>query len=302
MERAAYYEQKEQPDRALAELRRIPASSQPNDLERTLTKIRLLRVPGQSAAALKETRSGLARHPGNRQLMLQLGLLYQPREGREALEQLCRDWSAREPASGTPYWLLGRQALVRRRTDEAIRLLTTAYEKEPSRADFCLALGLAYLADPTPESFSQARPWLEKALALDPTSPEPHQHLGRILEQTGDLPGARREYLRCLDGQPGRAAVLNNLSRVTARLGTPEVARLFAELARHRRERTLEREQLVARLRDHPADTAARVTLARFLVRNAQLTLARHHLERAAESDPSARHALADLDSLLRAQ
>ena len=89
-ERATYYHLKNHPDQALAELQRIPVSSEPDDRDRTLTRIRLLRETRQTAAALKEAQAGLRRHPGDPQLMLQLGLMYQPGEWRTALEQLCR--------------------------------------------------------------------------------------------------------------------------------------------------------------------------------------------------------------------
>ena len=52
-----------------------------------------------------------------------------------------------------------------------------------------VALGLAYLAVPTPENYARARPWLEKAAVLAPHSAEPHFQFGRVLEQAGGRPG-----------------------------------------------------------------------------------------------------------------
>jgi tetratricopeptide (TPR) repeat protein len=303
LERAAYFELKDQPDRAVTELRRAGASRLPDDRQRTLMLVRLTSDLRQVAVAVKEAQAGLQRHPGDPQLMLQLGLLYQPGEWRAPLEQLCREWMAREPASGMPYWLLGRQAVSDVRVDDAIRLLTTACAKEPERSDFCSSLALAYLVVPTPENYARARPWLEKAVALNPRAPGPHQHLGRVLEHAGDLEGARRQYLQSLDLQPAQTTVLNSLAQLSTRLGRREVASLFTELARAEEERTRERRRLVRLAQEQPADPAPRLALARLLLRNGQLTAARNQLERAAELRPAAapaRKALAEVNRLLR--
>jgi Flp pilus assembly protein TadD len=106
---------------------------------------------------------------------------------------------ALQPHSGMPYWLLGGQALKEIRPAEAIRFFQTACDKEPERSDFCLALGLAYLAPGTPEDLSRARLWMERAATLDPQAPAPYQHLGQILEQMGRLDAARDCDLRSLD-------------------------------------------------------------------------------------------------------
>jgi Flp pilus assembly protein TadD len=231
--------------------------------------------------------------------------MYQPGEWRTALEQLCRDWIGRDPKSGTPYWLLGRQAVGDNRIEEAIRHLATACEKEPARADFCMALALAYMANSTPENLARARPWLEKAIALNPRSPGAHQHLGRLLEQTGDFTGARRQYLQSLDAAPAQPTALNNLARVVGRVSPPEVTRLFAGLAQDLREQGQQRSQLADRVYRQPNDAAAHLALARFLIRYGQLDAARSHLERATAASGAfaeARQALAGLERLLRVQ
>ena len=128
--------------------------------------------------------------------MLELGLLYQQGGSRAALERLCRDWMALQPASGMPYWLLGRQAIRQLRPKDAIHLFETACSKNPERSDFCMALGLAYAAASAPEKLVRARPWLEKAIALDPRAPGPHQQLGWMLEQARRLGTSEAELLR----------------------------------------------------------------------------------------------------------
>jgi tetratricopeptide (TPR) repeat protein len=302
-ERALYDDLKDQPDRALAEFRLTGASGPPDDLERARITARAAAETDQLAAVTRQVRDELQRRPGDTGLMLELGLLYQQGGSRAALERLCRAWMALQPASGMPYWLLGRQAIGQLRAKDAIQLFETACAKNPERSDFCMALGLAYAAMSTPENLARARPWLEKAIALDPRAPGPHQQLGWMLEQAGDTEAARREYLQALDAQPSDTSALSSLVRVLGRRGRPEVGRRFAELAGDEEQQAREREQLAQRVRAHAQEAAPRVELARFLIRHGQLAAARNQLERAAEgrsAPASARQALTEVDRLLR--
>lgn len=303
-QRAAYFVLKDQPDRSLAELRRAGAAGDANDRQRTLLLVRTASELQQLATAVAEAEAGLKRYPGDPDLMLELGLLYL-QGARASLERLCRDWMAKHPSSGVPYWLLGRRAVGDSRIEDAIPLFEAACAREPNRSDFCEALGTAYLAVPTPENLARARPWLEKAVALSPRSALAHQQLGRALELLGEPQAARQQYLQSLDVDPGQTAVLNNLAQMSARLGSPEAAHLYTDLARSEEERTRERRRLSRRVREHPADAAARIDLARFLIRNGRLAAARNQLERAAEAAPltaPAHRLLANVTRLLRVQ
>ena len=176
----------------------------------------------------------------------------------------------------------------------------TACVKEPDRTDFYEALGTAYLSIATPENAARGRAWLEKAVSLNGRSAAAHQELGRALEQAGRLEEARRQYLDALDVQPQQAVALNNVAQVSIRLQRPVTARLFTELAQAEEERTRERERLARRVRDHPADAAGRIELARFRIRSGQLEAARNQLERAAEPGPAAPQARALLAQVNR--
>jgi tetratricopeptide (TPR) repeat protein len=71
---------------------------------------------------------------------------------------------------------------------EALRLLREAGAQHPDRADVALSLALR-LEGNDPEM----KEWLDKAVALDPSSPWPHLHKGLLLLKSGDAAGARRE-------------------------------------------------------------------------------------------------------------
>ena len=259
----------------------------------------------QLPEAVKEAEEGLKRHPGDSNLLTQLGLLYQLGDARDALEHLCRGWTARDPSSGMPYWLLGRLAVNQSRAEDAIPLLQKACALDPSQADFCTALGEAYLIQSTLTSMRQARSWLEKAVTLNSRLPTVHRHLGRVLEQAGDLEGARHQYLLSLDLQPGQPGVYNSLAQLAARLKQPQSLHLFADLARSEQARARERKSLERRVRGRPADGGARLALARLLIREGQIEAARNQLERASETGPAAgeaRRALASVERLLSVQ
>src|SRR5262249_14376248 len=161
-------------------------------------------------------------------------------------------------------------------TEEAIGFLQKACALEPGKAEFCAALGSAYLVQATPAGMRQARVWLEKAVALNPASPAPHRYLGRILEQAGDLEGAGRQYLQSLDLQPDQTGVYSNLLRIASRLNRPQTARLYAEIVRSEQERTRERKRLQRRVWARPDDGAARIELARLLIHEGQLAPAKN--------------------------
>jgi thioredoxin-like negative regulator of GroEL len=98
---------------------------------------------------------------------------------------------------------------------------------------------------------------------------------------------------------------LSNVVQVSTRLRRSTVAQLFARLAHAEDERTRLRGWLVRQTRSHPANLNARIKLARFLVREGELTAAQNQLQRAAEADlpgGPARRALAGVERWLRVQ
>src|SRR5205814_2364462 len=127
-----------------------------------------------------------------------------------------------------------------------------------------------YLAQATPAGMSQARAWLDKAVALNPRLSAAHRHLGRVLEQAGDLEGARRQYLQSLDVEPGQPGVCNSLAQLSARLKRPETVRLLADFVSSAELRTSDRKSLERRVRVRPDDGAARIGLAQMLIGQGQ--------------------------------
>ncbi|HEU5181831.1 MAG TPA: S41 family peptidase, partial [Candidatus Polarisedimenticolia bacterium] len=71
---------------------------------------------------------------------------------------------------------------------EALRLLRESTASHPDRGDVALSLALRLEGNDR-----EMKEWLDKAVALDPSSPWPHLHKGLFLLKSGDGSGARRE-------------------------------------------------------------------------------------------------------------
>ena len=149
-------------------------------------------------------------------------------------------------------------------------------------------MGAALASQPTPERLRRARAELEQATALDPPMASFQSQLGLVLQQLGDLEGARRAFLRALDRDSDRLDAYAGLMTVARRAGRPGVTEFFTSLERDARDR--QRVETAARqdLSVHPRDAGAQETLARALLRRGELAEARNHLEIAAEQPDGA--------------
>ena len=67
---------------------------------------------------------------------------------------------------------------------------------------------------------AEAKTALEKALALDPDLPEPHNYLAGMLVRAGDLDGAEREFRAALKILPTNAEWQANLAGLLASRGS----------------------------------------------------------------------------------
>lgn len=188
------------------------------------------------------------------------------------------------------------------RLEDAVTALKAAFElSEESDAQSALILGAALIELDKPE---EAAEWLEKALQLNPSSPEAHVHLidaYAILERHDD---AELHYYLALQLNPNHggahAALAESLLdreeydravwclREAARLD-PSIQRVHARLARAYSETgRLERaRQLYLReLRLSPGDIETIVDLGRLLIDMNRFTEAGEKLRRALELEP----------------
>ena len=183
----------------------------------------------QRDAAL-EIRNGLERHPDNPELLSALAQLsLHTNNGPDAV-RLCERWVSVEGASGRPEWVRGELADEALRNNEAIRWFETAITKAPRRGVYHAALGETLTHAPTRERLRRARAELEQATALEPGVARFHFQLGQVLQQLGDLEGARRACLRALDHESSNLEALRGVIRVGRDLGRPGAAMFFSQI------------------------------------------------------------------------
>jgi tetratricopeptide (TPR) repeat protein len=298
-EMAEYYALRDQPDRVLAALTAGNASLA-SDTQTASRMIAAYMQLGQGAGEMHVAEQAVREHPDDPRLLFLAMQVHAEPSSRKALETLCQRWERERPGSGDPARFRGQVALAVNHFPDAIRLFKIAVARDPKRADYCALLGEAYAAIPTAENLRRARPWLEKAVLLDPNNPTVRINLGQLLARVGQPEAARRQLLRALDLSPELRYGIFTLHQLCAPLCLPAHAALMAELIKslETRQRALwHRQRLV---RDQPQDAAARDALARELAHVGQLSEAHSQWERAAEqtSQVAYRRALARIDRL----
>jgi len=113
--------------------------------------------------------------------------------------------SVSTPVDGTPPAFLvasADTALATGDPEGARRLLARALQAAPESAFVHVAYGRYYTAL---RRYKDAKEALERAAALDPTSPEPRYWLGRAYQQSGDLASAAGAYSAALRLDPQHA-------------------------------------------------------------------------------------------------
>jgi Flp pilus assembly protein TadD len=142
---------------------------------------------------------------------------------------------------------------------------------------------------------------LQQAVRLDPPSVSYRHDLGMVLQQLGDLEGARRQFLAALDRDPHHAPSYTGISQLCARLRQPALARFFAPLVRAAQDHSREELRLARRIGQTPTRPEAHYAMAAFLIRTASFPGAQSHLERALELRPDYPEARAALARVKRA-
>jgi tetratricopeptide (TPR) repeat protein len=233
----------------------------------------------RNAEAAREVQQGLKRYPDNPELYSHLSQIYLILNARTDAYRVCDRWAPLDTASGRPERVRGKLALAARQSDAAVRWLGEAIRKNPDLSAYHADLAEALSLDPTPEHLAQARTALQRAIDLDPDSAAYHQQLGLVLQQLGDLEGARQAFLRSLSLESARVEPYASLVAVAQRLKRPATAALFARLERTARDQQREETVRSARLWRQPRDPEARLAVAETLLRRGMLTRATFHLQ-----------------------
>lgn len=297
---ARVFELRDRPEEALQRYRRW-GELRPERWDSILRAAECCMDMGRYLDAAREVQRGLQRYPGNPELFGHLAQIYLRTDSRPEAAHLCDRWAAVDPTSGRPEWVRGQLAEKALREDEAIRWFQAAVRKNPQFGTFHAALGAALARQSTPERLRQARVELERATALDPGMALFHYQLGLVLQQQGELEGARVEFLRALDRDSGRLDAYAGLMAAARQVRRPGIAAFFAGLEREVRDRHRIEEAARRDLSSRPRDARAHLTLAESLLQRGDLAEARNHLEIAAEQPDgaAARPLLGQVERLL---
>lgn len=137
-------------------------------------------------------------NPNDSDAQYQLGLLYQQRrQYAEAIERFQRAVRI-DPQEADSHFQLGRIAREQGRMEEALRHFETVVRINPKHSSHepWRETGAVHLASGRP---AEAREVLERYIDQRPYDAEGLYYLGQALERTGDAPGARDAYQRCVE-------------------------------------------------------------------------------------------------------
>ncbi len=96
--------------------------------------------------------------------------------------------------------------------DSALKLYFEAMRMQPSNVEYILAAGRLMAKDKSKQR--QAVDLFNRAMAIDPTSPEPHLELGALYSRTGMLVRARRVYESALKQMPNHPELKRRFAQV----------------------------------------------------------------------------------------
>ncbi len=206
------------------------------------------------------------------------------RRGVEAWKQALR----LAPDYADAWYALGEESRLRGDFEEAVGYFRKAVDT--GKADGRVFLSLAGLLIQEGRA-GEALPYVEQYLEIFPQSVEGWYRLGQALRIQDRLPEAKQAWLRALQLDPERKAVLYALAEVCEKLGQHgEAERFRREFARLEARDRLNPEHRRTWYDDLAAAreglAAAHLAVAKFLAVREHWELAQDHYRRAAEVDP----------------
>jgi predicted Zn-dependent protease len=178
-----------------------------------------LHQSGDAAGARKEFQALLDGDPKNGRLALAIAaFLIQARQdysGGEPFARRARELLPDEPIACT---MLGGALLGALEVDEAERVYRDGFAKFPDRAALAFGVGMSCAQA---KRFLDAKEWFEKAIALDPKSPQFHFSHGENFANLRMYPQAEAELKRAEPGWPDAGW---KLGEVLGRQGRAEEA------------------------------------------------------------------------------
>jgi cellulose synthase operon protein C len=275
---------------------------QPDSRQAALLISQTLIQMDRNAEAARVVQAALPRHPQDAELKQRLAQLLVLSHTRHRARQVCEAWRQAEPEAARPLWLLGRIAQGSLQLVQAIDLFEQAARKDPNDPEILFSLGEALGRAGPRQSIPRALELLARAVERAPGEARYRYQLGLVLQQSGRLEPARRQFLRALDLDPGFTSAYTGLLHVSGRLQEPGQTALFAPIVRDLQQARRDEPALRARVYQAPDDPAGYAALARYRAARGDLKGARSQWEVAVALrplDPAARRELDRLNRLL---
>jgi tetratricopeptide (TPR) repeat protein len=298
-QRGVYDLETRQPRRALREFQRMALldPARPQAAVMIATAYARMDETGEAAEAAQR---GLERHPDDPQLLALRAKMLTMADDRTAATQLCRRWQAQYPNAAEPFFVLAGIERAALRYPEAARLAEEAITRDPNNADDHLEAARAYAAIATPDGLRRAAERAKRAIALNPGDARAPALLADLLRRRGDLDGARRQYERAMDLDPGARQGALGLLQLCLLLGKSARVVFYGEIVRALQERGDAAGPLWRRVDRTPGDADAHARLAQLLLEAGDLRQARYALERATELRPDDRKLAQQRESVKR--
>lgn len=275
---------------------------QPDGRQAALLISQTLIQMDRNAEAARIVQAALTQHPDDRELKQRLAQLMILSHSRRSAQQVCEAWRRAEPEAARPLWLMGRIAQGNLQLTQAIDFFEQAAQKDPDDPEILFSLGEALGRVGPRQSVPRALDLLARAVERAPREARYRYHLGLVLQQTGRLEPARRQFLRALDLDPGLTGAYTGLIHVSGRLQEPGQTALYAPIVREQQQARRDEQPLRTRVYRAPGDPAGYAALARYLAARGRLEAARSQWEVATAlrpADPAARRELTRLNRIL---
>lgn len=170
----------------------------------------VLRGAGQVPAAMSLVNRGLSSHPEDTDLLYARAILAETMNRPDISEKDLRSILARDPDNATALNALGYSLADRNlRLTEAASLLEKAHTLTPNDPAVIDSLGWLYYRR---GELREALEYLRRAYSLN-DDPEIAAHLGEVLWQSGDKPGARAIWDKALKKDPEHRALKQVLEK-----------------------------------------------------------------------------------------
>ena len=192
-----------------------------NDPEIAVMRGRILRATGQTDAAIRELQKGLARAPGNEELLLQLAGAYQSAKEFSKAEATYQEGIRLRPSYFPAYTNLGILYMSEGKWKEAEEPLTIATQLAPEYADGYTNLGsVVYYLD----RLDEAQRLFSRSIQLKPTSTAFSNRCAVEFDKRS-MDAAVADCRKAVELQPTSALALGNLGDALAESGKGVEAR-----------------------------------------------------------------------------